>query len=150
MLGSLARGRRQGITATREEGLPILPLVVDLTRPTPALGWRNGECASFLDRARGSFDAALMLAVIHHMIVSERVPLREIIGLAAEIVTDAVIIEFVAPDDPMFRLIARGRDELHKDLTVEVFEAACREHFEIARSRRVNPTRQLYLLRKRR
>src|SRR5437867_9936137 len=31
--------------------LNILPLVVDLARPTPALGWRNGECASFLQRA---------------------------------------------------------------------------------------------------
>jgi hypothetical protein len=30
----------------------MLPLVVDLTRPTPGIGSRNQECPGFLDRAR--------------------------------------------------------------------------------------------------
>ena len=30
------------------ENLNVLPLVVDFTRPTPAVGWRNQECPSFL------------------------------------------------------------------------------------------------------
>src|SRR5205809_162717 len=38
------------------EDLNILSLVVNLARPTPAFGWRNEECPSFLDRARGKFD----------------------------------------------------------------------------------------------
>ena len=46
----------------REKKLNILPLVVNLARPTPAAGWRNQECPSFLDRARGSFDGVLMIA----------------------------------------------------------------------------------------
>src|SRR5262249_16209191 len=54
--------------------LEILPLVVDITRPSPSIGWRNQECASFLDRARGQFDLVMMLAVVHHMIVTERIP----------------------------------------------------------------------------
>ena len=37
------------------ENLDVQPLVVDLTRPTPASGWRNQECTSFLDRADGAF-----------------------------------------------------------------------------------------------
>jgi 2-polyprenyl-3-methyl-5-hydroxy-6-metoxy-1,4-benzoquinol methylase len=67
----------------RAEKLDILPLVVNLTRPTPGTGWRNRECSSFLDRARGHFDAVLMLAVVHHMLVTERVPLPDILELAA-------------------------------------------------------------------
>ncbi len=54
-----------------------MPLVVDLTRPTPGMGWLNGETPSFLDRACGSFDAVMMLATIHHMLVTERVPLDD-------------------------------------------------------------------------
>ena len=31
--------------------LPILPLVADVARPTPAIGWRNAESLTLLDRA---------------------------------------------------------------------------------------------------
>jgi 2-polyprenyl-3-methyl-5-hydroxy-6-metoxy-1,4-benzoquinol methylase len=131
------------------ENLDVLPLRVDLSRPSPATGWRNRECASFLDRTRGGFDAVLMLALIHHLMVTERIPLDEIIEMAAELTTDLLIIEFIAPADSMFRAIARGRDHLFVDFTENVFEAACRRHFDIVRSEhREGAHRRLYLLRK--
>jgi SAM-dependent methyltransferase len=131
-------------------GLNILPLVVDLTRPSPSVGWRNGENPSFLARARKSFDLVLMLAVIHHMHVSERIPLNEILNLARDLTTDLLIVEFVAPDDPMFQRLTRGRDHLFKDLTNESFRNACLEHFEIILCRRLaGANRWIYLLRKR-
>jgi SAM-dependent methyltransferase len=134
----------------RAEKLDILPLAVNLTRPSPGTGWRNQECSSFLDRARGKFDAVLMLAVIHHMLVTERVPLADIIDLAAELTTDLLIIEYVAPDDSMFQRLTRGREELHQDLTADLFENLCRRHFDIVRVQHVEgSTRRLYLLRKR-
>ena len=131
------------------ENLNILPLVVNLARPTAAIGWRNQECPSFLARACGYFDAVFMLAVIHHMLVSERIPLPEIVGLAAELTTDILVIEFVAPSDPMFRRITRGRDHLFKDLTRQSFEQACQIHFDIVRCERLDTTdRWLYLMKK--
>jgi len=134
----------------REQRLNILPLVVNLTRPTPGVGWRNRECASFLDRARGGFDAVLMLAVIHHMLVTERVPLREIVDLAAELTNDLLIIEFIAPQDSMFLRLTRGREELHRDLNKTVFENACQKRFEIVRTEHLEGTsRWMYALRKR-
>jgi len=127
----------------------ILPLNVNLCRPTPGMGWRNGECPSFLDRARGSFDCVLMLAVIHHMLVTERVPLPEIIDMAADLTRDAVVVEFVGPEDSMFRRIARGRDHLHVGLNAETFEAACRRRFDVVRSQHLPDTqRWMYLLRR--
>jgi SAM-dependent methyltransferase len=133
----------------RAENLNILPLAVNLTRPTPGTGWRNRECSSFLDRARGHFDAVLMLAVIHHMLVSERVPLREILELAAELTKDILIVEFIAPEDSMFQRLTRGREELHKDLNHRLFEDLCRERFAIVRAQHVeSSSRWLYLLRK--
>jgi 2-polyprenyl-3-methyl-5-hydroxy-6-metoxy-1,4-benzoquinol methylase len=131
------------------QGLDILPLVVNLARPTPGIGWRNAECASFLDRARGKFDAVLMLGVIHHLLVSERIPLVKIIELAADLTTDTLVIEFVAPDDRMFRHITRGRDHLFTGLTKQLFEETSRRHFDIVRCERLDETsRWLYLMRK--
>jgi len=134
-----------------KDGRNVLPLVVDLTRPTPAIGWKNRECASFLDRSRGHFDLVMMLAVVHHMTVTERIPLEEIFGLAEELTRGYMLIEFVAPEDPMFRRIVRGREPLYSHLTRERFEAAAREHFEPVKSARIDGLeRWLYLYRRRR
>ena len=132
-----------------DANLDILPLVVNLARPTPPTGWRNRECPGFLERARGGFDAVLMLAVIHHMLVTERIPLAEIVALAAELSTGIVVAEYVDPQDSMFRRLTRGREHLHSDLTPQVFEATCRAHFDIVRSQQIEGThRRLYLLRR--
>jgi SAM-dependent methyltransferase len=131
------------------EGLEVLPLVVDFSRPSPGVGWCNNENRSFLDRARGSFDAVLMLALVHHLLVSERIPLTQILELAAELTTGILIVEFVAPEDPMFRRLLRGRAHLFEKLTNEVFRAACLKKFNIIRSQRLARTdRWIYLLKK--
>lgn len=135
--------------ALRRE-LDILPLVVDFTRPTPAMGWRNRECESFLDRAKGHFDMVMMLAVIHHMLVSERVPLEEILALVEELTTEYALIEFVAPQDPMFARIVRGRQALYSNLTIAGFEAAAASRFELVKSLEIDGLhRCLYLFRRR-
>jgi SAM-dependent methyltransferase len=131
------------------EKLDVQALVVDLARPTPATGWRNQECASFLDRATGSFDLVLMLAVMHHIVVTERIPLEELLALAAEISRDYLLIEFVAPEDPKFQRIVRGREALYSHLTKERFEAAAQAHWELVRSTRITGLhRWLYLYRR--
>ncbi len=133
-----------------KQALNVLPMVVDVTRPTPAMGWRNQECASFLDRARGHFDLVLMLAVIHHILVTERIPLEDLLRLMWEISREYVLIEFVAPEDPMFQRIVRGRAQLYSHLTRARFEAAASERFELVRSEQINGMeRWLYLFRRR-
>jgi hypothetical protein len=133
----------------RAEKLNILPLVVDLTRPTPAVGWRNNEWPSFLERASGKFDTVLMLAVIHHMLVTERVPLPEIMKMAAQLTTKLVVVEFIEPEDSMFRQLARGREHLHHDLTRAQFDQVCQREFHIVRSMRLpGAHRSIYLLQK--
>ncbi len=129
--------------------LDILPLVVNLARPSPAVGWRNAEYPSFLQRTTGCFDTVMMLALLHHLLVTERIPLLEIVDLAAELTKDFLVIEYVSKSDPMFQRLTRGREALHADFTQEVFEAACRRRFTIQEKRPVKgDLRWMYLLRK--
>jgi len=133
--------------AACREQLDVLPLVVDITRPSAAMGWRNRECAPFLERAKGCFDLVLMLALLHHLLVGERIPLTEVIDLAAELTTRFLLVEFIAPDDSMFRRIARGRDQLFKGFTRQVFESALARRFKLVRSCRFGESsRWLYLV----
>ena len=133
----------------RAERLDILPLAVHLSRPTPSVGWRNREHPSFLDRARGRFEAVFLLAVLHHILVTDGIPLLEILDLAAELTTKICVIEFVGPRDAMFRRLVRGRDELYAEMNPAAFEAACGRRFRILRSCCLRTSeRWLYLLEK--
>jgi SAM-dependent methyltransferase len=135
--------------AATAERLDILPLVVNLAHPSPATGWRYSECDSFLSRAEGAFEMVLMLAVIHHLMVSERIPVDEILALAASLTRREAVIEYVDPADAMFRTIARGREHLHAGFNIDAFERAAARHFTIERREPVNATRTLFHLRKR-
>ena len=133
----------------RENKPDILPLVVNLARPSPALGWRNGECTSFLDRATGAFDGVLMLALIHHLLVTERIPLEEILRLGYELTNRLLVMEFIDPADEMFRRLTRGRGSLHASLNAAAFERACSAQFEIVRSLALPGTqRRMYCLKR--
>ena len=133
----------------KQNGLNVLPLVVNLSRPTPSQGWRFSENPSFLDRSIGSFDMVMMLAVIHHMLVQERIPLREIMRLAADLTSRALVVEFVPPDDKMFKRLARGREHLHSNLTPEQFEQVANDFFTIVCSEKLPETnRRIYLMKK--
>ncbi len=136
--------------SAKEEQANILPLVVNLARPTPALGWRNCETSSFLERAEGYFDAVLMLAVVHHLLVSDQIPLDEIIEQASRLTSEWLVIEYVGSDDPQFKRLLRGRDALYGWFGRDVFEKILSKSFEIIRRNEVPENgRFLYLARKR-
>jgi 2-polyprenyl-3-methyl-5-hydroxy-6-metoxy-1,4-benzoquinol methylase len=107
----------------QKSGKPIQALVMDLSQPTPAAGWRNSERKSFLERATGRFDLALMLAVGHHLRVTAGVPLEQIVETGLQLGGGSLLFEFVPTVDPMFAAIARGRESLYADNTVENCEA---------------------------
>ncbi len=133
----------------REGKRPILPLVGNFGRPTPALGWRNREQESLLARAAGTFDLVLMLAVVHHLRVTEGVPLAEQFEAVATITRRHLLVEYVPVTDPMFSAIARGRERLYPDCLRPAFEATLLERFQIERKHELPNGRVLYLARRR-
>lgn len=133
----------------KEEQANILPLVVNLARPTPALGWRNRETPSFLERAEGHFDAVFMLAVVHHLLVTDQIPLDEIIEQASRLTTEWLVIEYVGPDDSQFKRLLRGREALYRWFERGAFEKELSKRFEIIRQDKVADNgRRLYLVRR--
>ena len=112
-------------------GEDILPLCIDLANPTAAVGWQNHENPAFLTRAAGHFDLVLMLAVIHHLLLRNQVPLDRIAALASTLTTHHLILEWVPPTDPKFQELLRGRDALYAHLTESAFRAAFAPPFAI-------------------
>lgn len=133
----------------RRKRLPILPLVGNFGRPTPAIGWRNRELESLLGRAAAGFDLVLMLAVVHHLRVTEGVPVAEQFDAVAAITRRHLLVEYVPVTDPMFAAIARGREPLYDDCLRPQFEATLLQRFQIERKHELPNGRVLYLARRR-
>jgi SAM-dependent methyltransferase len=127
----------------------VLPLVVDFARPTPPAGWRGREHAGFLERAEGFFDCVLLLAVTHHLMVTDQIPLAEIFDAVASLTTCWLVVEYVGPQDPMFRRLARGRDHLYRGYGRPVFDKCARGSFDIVNCLDIpSSDRAIYLLRR--
>jgi SAM-dependent methyltransferase len=134
-------------TRARARQLPILPLVANFARPSPATGWRNREQDALFSRLESRFDLVLMLAVVHHLRVTEGVPMEAQFDAVSKITRSHLLVEFVPTTDPMFAIIARGREPLYEDCHRTAFEAALGQRFEIERTRDLANGRALYLAR---
>jgi SAM-dependent methyltransferase len=116
-------------TSLKGSGRNILPLCVDLAHPTPAAGWENREYASFLGRCTGHFDTVMMLAVLHHLMLRNQIPLDRIAALCGSLTTQHLILEWVPSADPKFQELLRGRDAIYAHLTEAAFREAFGVHF---------------------
>jgi hypothetical protein len=97
----------------------ILPLVLNLSNPTPAIGWENQERRSLLQRA--SADTVLALALIHHLAITNNLPLPKLASFFAKICR-WLIIEFVPKDDPKVQLLLTNREDIFPRYTIAAFE----------------------------
>ncbi|MGC9292424.1 MAG: class I SAM-dependent methyltransferase [Acidobacteriaceae bacterium] len=114
-----------------DEARDILPLVADIARPTPAVGWENAESFPLLERMEGKFDMVLLLAVLHHLLLMDQVPLERIAALVARITRKYALVEWVPQDDPMFQFLLRGRDEIYQHLQFDAMLAAFAPLFHV-------------------
>lgn len=141
---AVERSYQHGV-AQAESGL--LPLVLDLTMPTPASGWGLVERSSALERIAGS--PVLALALIHHLAIGNNVPLDQLAKFFARL-TDRLVIEFVPKDDSQVRRLLATRDDVFPEYNAEGFERTLGRLFVIERREPVPDTvRTLYLLRRR-
>jgi hypothetical protein len=125
----------------------ILPLLLDLTNPSPSIGWANQERASLTDR--GPADTGLALALVHHLAISNNVPLVKIAEFLAGI-CHRLIIEFVPKSDSQVQRLLATREDIFASYEQGAFEGDFRQYFAIQQSTRIRDSeRTLYLMEKR-
>lgn len=112
-----------------EGAVNIVPVVVDLLNPSPAMGWMLSERKSLFDRFQG--DAFLALALVHHLAISGNVPLDDIVAMLARVAPTGVV-EWVDKSDPMVELLLRNRKDVFDRYGWAEFQRALETKFEIA------------------
>jgi len=124
----------------------ILPLVLDLTNPSPMIGWANNERVGLLER--GPADMVFALALIHHLAISQNVPLGMVSDYLAKL-CNWLVIEYVPKNDKKVRDLLASREDVFSDYTRECFEREFNLHFNIESVQSIrNSERILYLMKK--
>lgn len=131
---------------TREQSLPIQCLHANFARPTPATGWRLAETLPLPDRLNGRFKLVLMLAVVHHLAVTERLPLAQLFESVAQCCSGTLLLEFVPSDDPRFAEIAGANAGLYADWNKESLLAAAAPWFVLSSETSISAHRTLLQL----
>ncbi len=133
----------------RKSGESIVALNMDLTNPSPALGWAHRERDSLI--GRGPADLSLALALIHHIVIGNNVPLEDLAEYFQQ-TSRNLVIEFVPPEDVQVRRLLRTREVLPHPYSQAEFEQAFARHFDLESKTEVTggdaTGRVLYLLRR--
>jgi hypothetical protein len=125
----------------------LLPLVIDLTNPSPAIGWGNEERMTLAQR--GPADLVMALALLHHLAIGNNVPLELVAGFLADI-GRSLVVEWVPKEDPQVREMLSTRRDVFAGYRREGFEGAFGQRFEILRREELpGSDRVLYLMRRR-
>ena len=125
----------------------MVPLVMDLTNPSPACGWAGQERQSLGER--GPADLALALALVHHLAIAHNVPFDHLAAFFAS-VARALVIEFVPKDDSQVQRMLATREDVFNDYSQDAFERAFARRFQIEEATPVVSSRRtLYVMRRR-
>lgn len=127
----------------RDAGLAFMPLVMNLANPSPSQGWREAERGG-LSR-RGPADAILALALLHHLVIGNNVPLAGAVDWLVSLARTGVL-EFVPKGDPMVTRLLALREDVFADYTQENFLALVSRHATITEQAQVTATGRLLVL----
>lgn len=121
----------------------ILPLVFNIADPSPGLGWRGVERQPL--PARGRPELVFCLALVHHLVLRENLPLAEVIDWLAGL-GGTLVIEFVDKADPQAQSLLAHRADQYDDYTAENFERLLTARYDVqARHALPSGTRTLYV-----
>lgn len=121
----------------------VLPLLLDICNPSPALGWSENELSSL--QSRGPTHTLLALALVHHLVIANNIPLREVAKYFSKLCR-FLVIEFVAKEDSQVQKLLRSREDIYPHYDKEHFEKAFLEYFTLSSMEHVEGSkRTLYL-----
>ena len=106
----------------------VIPIIGDLSNPSPSIGWNNLERPSLLKRI--GKNTCMALALIHHLRITFGIPLSKQFELFSEI-SEYLIIEFIDKNDSQIIKLLQNREDVFDDFTEDSFIKIASENFEI-------------------
>lgn len=130
----------------KENTSAILPLCIDITNPSPALGFANKERASWNDRIHA--DIVLALAFIHHLVIGKNIPIPMLAEYLSQLAPQ-LIIEFVPKEDVKTQQLLKNKKDIYPDYTIIQFENIFQIYFSIIKKEQIKGTNRFIYFMKR-
>jgi hypothetical protein len=125
----------------------LLPLVIDLSNPTPALGFGSVERSSFMDRAPSQL--VLALALVHHLCIAKGIAMEQVAAFFAKL-AEELLVEFVPREDEKVQLLLVSHSFDFPMYNRNHFEQCLLYYFEMKSVQEIGTTgRLLYWFKKR-
>jgi len=122
----------------------ILPLYLDLTNPTPSIGWNNAERPGLFKRKHP--ECILALALTHHLIISNNIPEKKLAEFFSEH-CKWLIVEFIPKDDLKVQQLLAFRKDIFDNYSQNYFESQFEKLFIIKERQTLDRSnRILYLM----
>ena len=130
----------------KADGQAIVPLLYDFTNPSPGIGFANRERLPIHQRMKP--DCIVALAIIHHLAISNNLPLETIAEWMASL-TDTLIIEFVPKEDSQVQVLLATRCDIFSNYNPVAFETAFGAHFSMVHKEPIQDSlRTIYVYKK--
>lgn len=115
----------------QEGNTSILPLVINLSNPSPALGWMCQERQSFIQRCQADFVSAL--ALIHHLVLTAGIPLAKTAEFFASLLRSqgTLVLEFVPFEDTQVQRMLAARETVFTEYSLAACLEAYAPYFEL-------------------
>lgn len=138
----------EALFVAERSGTVVHPVICDISDIAGGRGWMGEESPGLIPRLAGAADVLICLALIHHLAVSESVPLAQVSRLLAALTRGHALVELIESTDPMLSTLAANRDRDPAEFSIARQLDALALHFDIeARERIVGTDRELCLLR---
>ncbi len=132
------------VAARTADDRHLLPLVMDLANPSPAIGWANEERDSLSQR--GPADLVVALALMHHIVIGRNVPMDRFV---AQLRTwgGSALLEWIPKGDEKVQALLRAREDVFDGYDEDSFRRTLEDRFQIlSRDPIAGTDRVLYLV----
>ena len=134
------------LTTKTQREKNILPLIMDLSNPSSMIGWANQERLDLSNRA--SADMIFALALVHHLAISQNVPLSMIADYLSTL-CEWLIIEFIPKEDKKVDILLSTREDIFPNYNIVEFESQFANKFDILSKDPIKDSlRTMFLMRK--
>jgi len=137
-------GSLKSIYKLSNEQENIYPICADLSDPSPGLGWINLEKKSLLNRIAS--DATIALALIHHLRITNNIPIELIAKFLSSITNCHLILEYIPKSDEKIKFMLNHRYDNYYDYSMEIIEKTFNKYFDLTYKVSLNSSERILSL----
>jgi len=138
----------QGVYAKFNGSRKVHPVILNLGDMLGGKGFAGCEFPGFMGRAESVADVVMMLALVHHLTISEGMAVEKIAEFSHQLTKKYLIIELIDCSDTMARFLADQRNRDISHLTVDKQLKAFSAYYDFIETINLSAHRKLVLMKR--